>query len=122
VKILADENIPLSIIYKIRELKIDVISITEDFRSIKDRDIIKLSHIEKCYILTFDKDFGELVFKSDLLVEGVILLRFTPVSLDFIYERIKNVLAVLELFQGNNFFVVDDKKIRIRKIKKVNHL
>ncbi|MFX1520140.1 MAG: hypothetical protein ACFFCD_09505 [Promethearchaeota archaeon] len=30
--------------------------------------------------MTFDKDFGKLVFKQKELVKGVILLRFPPMS------------------------------------------
>jgi predicted nuclease of predicted toxin-antitoxin system len=57
--IIADENIDRLIIQAIKETGIEVYSIFELQRGIRDEDIIKLSQKPRRIILTEDKDFGE---------------------------------------------------------------
>lgn len=118
MKFIADENIPLIVVHKLREAGYDIISISESYRGIADEKVIKIAQKEKCYIITFDKDFGELVFRLKLKAEGIILLRILPQSIEYIYEKICIVLKMLSDNEGSNFIVVDDNKLRIRKLKR----
>jgi len=68
-------------------------------------------------ILTFDKDFGEIVFKKHIKVIGIILLRFKPKSIDYI----NNML--LSFFESNfiknftnKFIIIDEDKVRIKNL------
>ena len=60
--ILADENVDFRIISALRNLDFQVISIQEDYKSIPDSEVIKISKESNSIILTEDKDFGEWVF------------------------------------------------------------
>ena len=60
--ILADENIDIRIITALRDSGLNVVSIQEDFRSVPDSEVIKISKQSNSIILTEDKDFGEWVF------------------------------------------------------------
>jgi predicted nuclease of predicted toxin-antitoxin system len=66
--ILADENIDHSLIEAIREIGIEVLSIYEMNRGIKDEFIIELSRNPPRIILTEDKDFGEWVFAMSAIL------------------------------------------------------
>ena len=117
MKILADENIPLVIVEKLRGIGIDVISISQTDHGINDRKIIEIARDNKSIILTFDKDFGELIFKNKLFVEGIILLRFPPVSVDYIFSKIQRILSILKNETNPKIIVIDENKIRIRNLK-----
>ncbi|MGC8718699.1 MAG: DUF5615 family PIN-like protein [Thermodesulforhabdaceae bacterium] len=66
-------------------------------------------------MITYDKDFGELVFKRKMRVSGIILLRVKPRNISCIYERILNLLNS-EIELKNNFVVIEEDKIRVRKM------
>lgn len=36
----------------------------------EDMDIIKMANDEAAHIITMDKDFGELVFKNDIVIKA----------------------------------------------------
>jgi len=42
---------------------------------LKDEEIAIISEKEKAVIITFDKDFGEILFRKSLKPFGVVLLR-----------------------------------------------
>ncbi len=61
-KFLLDENIPRSVYVSLKKSGYDVISISEEYRGISDKEIIKISREDNRIIVTLDKDFGYLVF------------------------------------------------------------
>ena len=66
-------------------------------------------------ILTYDTDFGELVFRFSLKSYGVILLRLSGLSLA---EKInKTILAIREhkAELENAFTVISENSVQIRK-------
>lgn len=83
----------------------------------KDREVIEMAKKEARILLTFDKDFGELVFKQRMQVKGVVLLRFSPKSPDFILKRLRDLLSGKEIEFKNNFLVVEEDRVRVRKIR-----
>ncbi|MFH0974454.1 MAG: DUF5615 family PIN-like protein [Spirochaetota bacterium] len=116
IKIIADENIPLKAVQNLRKNGTEIISISENSPGISDEEIIKIAQQNGGYILTFDKDFGELVFRSRHIIDGVILLRIEPKSLDYVLEKIKTALFIIKNDPQMNFIVVNDMNIRMRKI------
>ena len=60
-KLLADENIPRSVIVKLRSKGYDVLSIWESSPGISDGEVVQLAVKTGRAIITFDKDFGLLV-------------------------------------------------------------
>ena len=117
LKFILDENIPLQIAYKLREQNFEVISITESFRGSTDLEIIEISKKEKAFVLTFDKDFGELIVRSKIQVSGIVILRFQPYSVDYIFNRLVQVIKFLNTHPEDNFIIVDENKLRIRRLK-----
>ena len=77
MKLLADENFPLASIKLLSQAGYNIIGIGIDNHDISDEEVIQFAREEERLILTFDKDFGELIFKSGLKPDaGVIYLRW----------------------------------------------
>lgn len=84
---------------------------------LKDIEIIKIASEENRIIVTMDKDFGELVFKSSQAHAGVLLLRLENETSN---SKVKIVKSILENYSNelnNNFCVFHKGKLRIRKIQ-----
>lgn len=63
MKFLANENFPLDSVIYLREQGFDVSAIGEDNPSITDPQVLEIAQREQRTILTFDRDYGELIFK-----------------------------------------------------------
>lgn len=93
-----------------------------DLRSIRDLDprmadleILKIAMYEKRLIITMDKDFGELIYKSKWPHSGVLLLRLEDERSG---EKIKILDAILKNYSTeiiNKFSVFKNGRLRIRQ-------
>lgn len=118
MKFLANENIPKKVCNRLRlEMDIDITSSLEIAQGLRDEEVISLAQEKGSIIITFDKDFGELVFKKRANVKGIVLLRFAPVSPEFIFNKIKNLLLTGDIKLEGNFVVVEEDLVRVREIK-----
>lgn len=117
MKFLADENIPLEVCKRLVKKNIDIVSVSEIAAGASDKEIISLAQKNKRAIITFDKDFGELVFSEKVKIPGIILLRFFPRSSNFILKKIEELLSSEEITLEKHFIVVEEDRIRIREIK-----
>jgi predicted nuclease of predicted toxin-antitoxin system len=115
MKFLADENIEREFIETLREADFDVISIREDYIGITDDEILQIAVDEKAIILTYDTDFGELVFRFNLKSRGIILLRVHGLSLTEKIDRTILAIREHEAEMENAFTVISGNSMRIRK-------
>ena len=60
---LANENFPRPSIVLLRQAGMKVKSIQEDFPGIPDEEVLRIAQDNNYIILTFDKDYGELIFR-----------------------------------------------------------
>jgi predicted nuclease of predicted toxin-antitoxin system len=80
MRLLANENIPLSAVGPPEPVD-DVLWIREKSPGITDIEVMELGHREKRILVTFDKDFGELVFSTKQPpARGIILFRIPMIS------------------------------------------
>ena len=116
MKLLANENFPYKSIYYLKSKGFDILSIGMDNPSILDSEIMSIAIKEERTILTFDRDYGELIFRYNYKPEkGVIYLRlenYTPADPGFIVEDILNNNKI-DLIRA--LTVVDKNSIRQRK-------
>jgi predicted nuclease of predicted toxin-antitoxin system len=78
VKLLANENFPISSVRWLREIGYDITAVGTDHPGISDEYVITLANNEERTILTFDKDYGELIYKHNYKPgKGVIFLRLS---------------------------------------------
>ena len=66
VKLLANENFPLQSVRVLRAAGHDVLAICEHAPGITDSEVLALAASQQRWILTFDRDYGELIFARGL--------------------------------------------------------
>ena len=118
LKLIADENIPNSVIEQLRASNYEILSIREVNKGTDDEEIIKLSKDKQYTILTMDKDFGYLTYHLKMHPHGIILIRIHPQSAEMIYSTTLHVLNLIKqqnIDLKNKFIVSDGKTLRIRK-------
>lgn len=109
---LADENLPLEIVHRLKKENFDIVSLSELRRGMGDEEVLFLAKEEKRTLITFDKDFSEMIFRRKEQSHGVIFLRIHPQNPDYIYSVLKKVLSKKILF-GKSFCVVEHRRMRV---------
>jgi hypothetical protein len=116
MRFLANENIPPGAVGRLRDLGHDVLSVKESMTGSDDAAILARAVSEQRVLITFDKDFGELAFRSHLPAScGVILFRFT------LRGRKRDVARVAETLLARDdragaFWTVTERRLRRRSL------
>jgi predicted nuclease of predicted toxin-antitoxin system len=116
MRAMADENFPRPAVEALRTAGWDALSVAEECPGVPDEAVAALCAEERRILLTFDKDFGELIFRRGLsAVSGVVLFRITPDTPD---EAADLALALVEPQPDlrGSFCVVTRNRIRIRPL------
>jgi predicted nuclease of predicted toxin-antitoxin system len=91
-----------------------VLWIREAARGSTDDAVLTRAQAEGRVLVTFDKDFGELVFRRGKAASrGVVLFRLRKLSPDFVARRVTQILDSTCDWEGN-YAVVDEHAIRLR--------
>jgi len=90
-RLLADENIPRTVIIALREKGYNIASVWELRPGMSDEEVVELAMKESRIIITFDKDFGRIALLKPNIT-GVILLRIPPLNPPYIVERVLTTL------------------------------
>ncbi|MFQ5419328.1 MAG: DUF5615 family PIN-like protein [Anaerolineae bacterium] len=110
----ADEGIDVQIVTHLREAGHQVWYVAEMSPGVSDTDVLDTANRENAIVLTFDKDFGDLIFRQRRVSHGVILIRLHGFSSD------QKAVLVANMIQNNGpelpraFSVLTPKKVRIR--------
>lgn len=111
--ILADENFPGDAVAVLRGQGHDVLWMRTYSPGITDREVLALAQTQNRIVITFDKDFGELAFRSGLPASsGIVLFRLASTS------AAKVVLITITAFEtrtewAGHFSVVEEDRIRV---------
>ena len=62
VRMLANENFPRPALLALRAAGVDVESVSEQMPSASDAEVLAYAATHKLWLVTFDRDYGELVF------------------------------------------------------------
>jgi predicted nuclease of predicted toxin-antitoxin system len=116
VRWLADECVAAPLAAFLRAYGRDVLYVAEASAGLSDADVITLALREKRLLLTEDKDFGDLVFRRERTVPGVVLMRIgteTPAM------KTTRLAAAIERY-GEGFFgrytVIEEGRSRSRHL------
>jgi predicted nuclease of predicted toxin-antitoxin system len=116
VRWLADECVAAQLVAFLRANGHDVLYVAEAAAGLSDTDVIALALREKRLLLTEDKDFGDLVFRRERAVPGVVLIRIgseTPVL------KAARLAAAIERY-GDGLFgryiVIEEGRFRSRRL------
>jgi predicted nuclease of predicted toxin-antitoxin system len=116
---LANENFPRPSIIILREKKFNVKSIQEDSPGIADHEVIKIATELNLIILTFDRDYGEMIFKySKDNPPAVVFFREKGNVPEFAALSLINLLTNSDIKLSNTFTVIEANNIRQRFYKK----
>jgi len=81
----------------------------------KDADILKLAVSEKRMVITMDKDFGELVFRSGKAHAGILILRLEDATGSEKAAVLKNIMGKYSDSLYGKFCVYHAGKLRIHR-------
>ncbi len=116
MRLLANENFPKASVLALRGYGYNVLSIGEDHPSIQDHEVIDIAVKDERLILTFDRDYGELVFKKGLKPpKGIIYLRIDTFTPDEPAEIIDKLIKSQKFVFDRHLTVVDNNFVRQRK-------
>ena len=116
MKFLANENFPATSYKILKSQNLDIEHIGESNMGISEEEVMKTSIKEQRIIITFDSDYGELVFKYGYKPVGVIFLRIKEFSPDFPAQLLGKLVIEEKLEVEGRFTVIDENQIRQRKI------
>lgn len=113
MRFLADENIHSSTVNALRVLGHDVRWIFFDAPGISDEEILEISVSEERVLITYDTDFGDLIFHRNLPADcGVILLRCSGSVQD---HTVRLLEVLTDRDDWSSFFsAVEDTRVRRR--------
>jgi predicted nuclease of predicted toxin-antitoxin system len=116
MRLCANENVPGDCVAALRTGGHDVLWIRETGRGSPDNTVLAVAQSEGRLLITFDKDFGELVYRRGATASnGVVLFRLRKPSPEFVAKRITQILESRTDWTGR-FSVVDEYSIRMRNL------
>jgi predicted nuclease of predicted toxin-antitoxin system len=116
---LANENFPKPSTSILRESGYEVRSIQEESPGISDEEVIKIASVSGLIILTFDKDYGELIFRySYANPPAVVYFREKGQAPEFAAIELLKLLSSEDIKLTDTFTVLEAKSIRQRVYKK----
>ncbi len=114
---LADENFPVPSIHRLRQAGHDVLAIITEAPGSADKDILTQATHQRRIVLTFDRDFGELIFHFQAKGRaGVIFFRIKPADPEEPAEMLLHLLDTANITFEHQFTVVERRRIRQRSL------
>lgn len=116
MKFLANENFPMESVSYLRKSGFDIKAICEGNSGIKDHEVMMIAINEDRTILTFDRDYGELIFRLNYKPKcGVIYLRLDQYSAVQPGLIIETLCKQEDLYFENSLTVFDGETLRQRR-------
>lgn len=118
MKFLANENFPYPSIKMLRDNGLEVYSIGEESIGISDEVVLNRAVLEELIILTFDRDYGELLFKYRLDPPPAVVYfwnkgKASTEASTMLLELLQNQYLVVQ----DMFTVISEDGIRQRKLR-----
>lgn len=120
MKFLLDENISKKVAQYLKQLGHSTTRIREKFPGIPDYRVLEISNDKNLILITADKDFGELIFKSGYTSQSIILLRLKDQTSENSIKALRKVLDRDGSKITGNFVVITKTmkgfRIRLRRL------
>jgi len=113
---LADECVAASLVAFLRSIEHDVLYVAESAAGFSDSEVIALALSERRLLLTEDKDFGDLVFRRERVVPGVVLMRVGPENSALKAMRLETVIARYGEGLFGRYTVIEEGRFRSRRL------
>lgn len=116
LRLLANENFPAPSVRHLRERGHDVAAVAEGQESLRDAAVLALAVVEQRRVLTFDRDYGALIFARRLAAPpAVFLFRMRSYRPDTPGRVLADLLDAGGEFDGH-FVLVEDANFRKRRL------
>lgn len=116
MRFVANENIPIRSVRLIRSAGHDVLAVVEHAPSITDADVLRWAVQEAAIVLTFDRDYGELIYRHHMPTPpGLVYFRFQPTTPDEPAIQLLELLSSVDTLEGR-FTVVERVQVRQRPL------
>jgi predicted nuclease of predicted toxin-antitoxin system len=110
-RFLADENVPADAVDGLRAAGHDILWVATAFAGLSDNAVLTKAAEDERVLLTFDKDFGELVFRGRRPACGIVLFRTGPAAVGALVTLVLTVIASDASWAGY-FSVVKGGRLR----------
>ena len=108
-RVLVNENVPAPSIRRLRAAGIDAASIREDSPGIDDVSVLARAVEEQRWLLTFDMDYGELIYRRGLTPPpALVLYRLQVFGVEDPALRLLRLFEAPEARNGGYFIVLDE--------------
>ena len=119
MKWLADENVPLGTVTALRRSGEDIVAVAESSPGAADEDVLRLARRQGRVVVTFDRDYGDLVFgRLHAPPAGVLYPRFVPESAEDLAAHVMELKASGVQLEGW-FTTVSGTRIRQRPMHRI---
>lgn len=109
---LADECVHAPVVASLRAAGHDVVYAAETQRQTPDADLAQQALSDHRILLTEDKDFGELAFREQRIMSGIVLLRLSPPLRELKWSRLEAAIVQYGDALYRSFTVVDENRTR----------
>ncbi len=117
MRFLVDENVPLASTRRLRAAGHDVVAVVEESARISDSEVMARASREQRFVVTSDRDVGELVYRSGgALPAGVVYLRLMPSTPEEPAELLLLALIVTGVELNGRFTVLERHQMRQRPL------
>ena len=121
MKLLADENVHRVVIARLRAAGFEVEAIAESSPGSSDDAILARPDIAKLVLITYDRDFGDLIFNKKHTAPHILIYsRLGRVEPVFVAERIVEILQSSP--KGGHCYVVSIEGVRPRPFANGNKI
>jgi predicted nuclease of predicted toxin-antitoxin system len=118
MRFLADENVPIGVVEELTVASHDVEWVAKLAPGVLDREVLRRAAGEGRILLTFDKDFGDLAHKGEVMImpTGIVLIRAAMPRTREECRKLAWVIAGREDWAGY-FSVIEPARVRRRRLR-----
>ncbi len=117
MRFIVDESTGAAVVEHLRRAGHDVLAVAETMPQAADDEILTRAVADARIVVTNDKDFGDLVYRSGQAHHGILLLRPSDEDPSARVRLVRTVLAQYADRLPDAFTVATDGKMRIRALR-----
>ena len=117
MELLANENVPLGTVHLLRQAGYAVSSMSEEAPGLADAAVLARARAAGQVVITFDRDYGELIYRDGLPAPaGVLYCRFPLRTPAEAAGRLLHILGDPAIPIVGSFVVIERDQVRVRRL------